>query len=174
VAHLWVKDDSDHWAILRLGGQFVLLPDALPATGVSSVRERRPDVMLLRSAVGNGGRWLLLADSKAVMVNGVPLVTGVRVLVDQDEISLGPAWSFFFSSEELAIVVEFPGSEKPVFCPRCKLEVASGTKAVKCPGCGVWHHQSDDLPCWAYSRRCTLCDQSTELNGRYRWSPDEL
>jgi len=45
---------------------------------------------------------------------------------------------------------------------------------VRCPQCGVWHHQSDELPCWVYSSSCSLCDHPTALDAGYRWIPGEL
>jgi hypothetical protein len=172
MAHFWVKDDSGEWAVFSPSKRFLSLPAGL-LCGSGPVERRSSEANLVRAG-GDNAPWILVTNSRSVLLNGVPLVTGMRVLLDRDEIRAGAACPIFFSSEELATVVEFPGSEKPVFCPRCKLEIASGSKAVKCPQCAVWHHQGDDLACWTYAQHCALCDQSTELNGRYRWSPDDL
>ena len=175
MAHLWVQDDTDGWVVFPLASPFLALPDALPAAGLRT-RERQPspDATLLRSVGPSGARWVLLAPSRGVLLNGVPLLTGIRVLLDRDEIQFGAAGSVYFSSEALATVEGFPGSEQPLFCPRCKEGIAPGAKAVRCPHCGVWHHQTDDLPCWTYAPHCALCDQPTDLDGSYRWSPEEL
>lgn len=174
MAHLWVQDDSNAWAVFSLTSQFLSLPEALPAGPGTHDGEADSEAILLRSAGVGGARWVLLAASPGVLVNGVPLFTGIRVLLDRDELRLGAACSVYFSSEALATVEDFPGSEQPLFCPRCKQEIVRGAKAVRCPQCGVWSHQTDDLPCWNYAPHCALCDQSTELGGSYRWSPEEL
>jgi hypothetical protein len=45
----------------------------------------------------------------------------------------------------------------------------------KCPQCGVWYHQSEELfDCWTYSELCALCDQSTGLDSDYLWTPEDL
>ena len=175
MAHLWVQDDTDGWGVFPLAAQLLSLRDALPAAGQRTHDGRAgSEAILLRSAGVGATRWVLLATSQGVLVNGVPLLTGIRVLVDRDEIRLRAARPVYFSSEVLATVEDFPGSERPVFCPRCKQETAPKAKAVRCPQCDVWHHQTDDLPCWTYAPRCALCDQLTELGGTYRWSPEEL
>jgi hypothetical protein len=175
MAHLWVQDDTGAWAVFSLASQLLSLPDAFPAAG------RRPHdgqagthAILLRSVGAGSTRWVLMAASQGVRVNGAPLLTGIRVIVDRDEIRLGRGCSVYFSSEALATVEGFPRSGQPVLCPRCKQEIALGYEAVKCPQCGVWHHQAGDLPCWTYAPHCALCDQSSDLGGSYRWSPEEL
>jgi hypothetical protein len=80
----------------------------------------------------------------------------------------------FYSTERLALVEEFPGANAPAYCPRCKQAIASGHPAVKCPGCGVYYHQSNELPCWTYTDVCALCPQSTALDAGYQWSPEAL
>jgi hypothetical protein len=175
MAHLWVQDDSNAWAVFSLASPFLSLPGALPGTGPAALAGRASsEAILLRSAGVGSTRWVLLAASRGVLVNGLPLLTGIRVLIDRDEIRLGRGGSVYFSSEALATVEGFPGYGQPVLCPRCKQEIAPGSKAVKCPQCGVWHHQTDDLPCWTYAPHCALCDQPTDLGGSYRWSPEEL
>jgi hypothetical protein len=177
MAHFWVQDDSDAWAVFPLASQFLSLPDALAAAGPGAPDgQATSDAILVRSAGSGSTRWVLIAASPGVLMNGVPLLTGIRVLLDRDEIRLGAARTVYFSSETLATVEDFPGSEQAMFCPRCKQEIARGVKAVRCPSprCRVWHHQTDDLPCWAYAPHCGLCDQPTDLGGSYRWSPEEL
>jgi hypothetical protein len=84
----------------------------------------------------------------------------------------GTAGRVFFSLERLARVVPFDGVDKS-HCPRCQTVIERGTPAVRCPQCGVWHHESDEFRCWTYSPTCALCDQPTELEGSFRWTPEE-
>jgi hypothetical protein len=126
----------------------------------------------LRRSGGEPECWVAIGPP-AVHVNGVALDVGIRVLRDRDELRVGDARAYY-SSESLPVVVAFPGAERPVFCPRCQQEIPPQSAAVRCPACGVWHHQTDELPCWTYAEHCALCDQPTALDGGFRWSPEEV
>lgn len=123
-------------------------------------------------------RWALICKPQSgIRINGVPVLLGIRVLEDRDEIRF-PGWDsqrVFFSTERLAEVQPFPGSEHPMYCPRCHQVMEAGTPSVQCPNpkCGVWYHESESK-CWTYSKTCALCDQQTDLDAGYRWSPMEL
>jgi len=127
--------------------------------------------MLLNRTSAEPDIWVVIG-SPAVHVNGAPLDTGIRVLRDRDELRLD-GHRTFFSTETLAMVVPFPG-ERPTLCPRCKLQIIPGSPAVRCPRCGIWHHQSAEFPCWLYSSTCTNCDQPTAIDADFRWSPETL
>jgi len=100
----------------------------------------------------------------------------MRVLEDKDEIRTAGAGSLIFSTERRACVEPFPGMDRPAMCPRCGTEIEVNTPAVRCPGCGVWHHQNIDneLPCWTYAETCATCDQPTDLGTDFRWTPEGL
>jgi len=123
---------------------------------------------------------LAVAERRDVYVNGSPLVAGIRLLRDRDEIRMGNVQRLFFSTERLACTEPFPGSEKPVVCPRCKQEIKKAQPSVRCPNpkCGAWHHESaeEELPCWTYAAQCgnVTCDQQTQLGSGYRWTPEDL
>jgi len=154
MAHLWTYETSN-WAALPLAGdEFTLLPA----------------LRVQRAAACDA--WVVVGPP-AVHVNGVALDTGIRVLRDRDELRAGGRRAFF-STESLAVVAAFPGAERAVSCPRCKLEIVADSPAVRCPKCDVWHHQTDELPCFTYRERCTLCDQPSALDGGFRWTPEEL
>ena len=126
----------------------------------------------LRLQAAGNDSWVLLARSmSAVRVNGRPVVAGIRVLRDRDEIVVGGSRSFF-STERLARVESFPGSDGAAFCPRCKLEILKDTPALQCPGCRSWYHQREDLGCWLYSPTCQLCPKTTPLDAGYEWEPE--
>jgi hypothetical protein len=118
--------------------------------------------------------WVVIqTPGSSLRVNGTALVTGVRALSHRDELRVGgAAGRVFFSLERSACVVPFDGVGKS-HCPRCQTVIERGTPAVRCPQCGVWHHQSDEFPCWTYSPTCALCDQSTEFESGFRWTPEE-
>lgn len=130
--------------------------------------------------------WVVLCGADAqVRLNGTPLLLGLAMLRDRDEIVLpsvgvdGRAAErrFYFSTEELAKVVAAPAGLTQQ-CPRCKLSIAPGDLAVRCPSCGAWHHQSESdpcFPCWSYTDRCAACHQhETSLDGQLHWTPAEL
>ena len=177
MAHLWLRNDSEQWAVMPLEeGAFTLMASP-PKALRKRLRESEAinDVLLLRAHEGAAAAWVLVAGARArVSVNGACVNTGLRVLADRDEIRVADAECIYFSTETLSRVEEFPGNDQTLFCPRCKQEIENGSLAVKCPGCGVWHHQTEELNCWTYSEVCALCSQATSLETGFRWTPEEL
>jgi len=180
VAHLWVRDGAAQWAIASLdcGQAFALRSDPAAPVRLRSQRQKgknQESAIIVRRQKAGEETWVLISrDTAHVRVNGLPLVIGMKVLQDRDQIRVDGVGRMFFSTERLPHVEVFTGSEKAVFCPRCKSEILDGSRAVRCPQCEVWHHQSEELPCWTYSERCALCDQPTDLNASYRWTPEGL
>lgn len=168
MAHLWTTIEGK-WQTQPLGfGTTVSLPLDEP------VPAQPAGVRLVSAKPGSTrGSWWLLAPPGRVLVNGQPVWLGLRALRDRDEVLVPGSGSVFFSTESLARVEEFPGAPKPVFCPRCRDKIEAGP-AVKCPACGVWHHQLTDRPCWTYSETCALCPQPSALNAGYQWTPERL
>jgi len=80
----------------------------------------------------------------------------------------------FFSTERLATTEAYPGSPSRAFCPRCTQVIAVGEQAVRCPGCGLWHHGTEQLPCWTYGECCAVCSQPTGVDAGFQWTPEEL
>jgi hypothetical protein len=178
MAHFWITNGAGEWGVHSLAGESCLAVCAehnvrltAPADqpGLAEIRILPPD------PTGGSPSWTLLGGREASLrVNGQPLVLGIRALRDRDEISLA-GHRCFFSTEELARVVPFPGLAQPAYCPRCKQKVEPGDPAVACPHCRAWHHQSEKFPCWTYGPTCALCQlHSTALDAGYAWTPAML
>lgn len=168
MAHLFTFDTA------RKPGQWKLIP---PSDGDVFTLPR--DVLIRqpggRDAVHQlgGPCWYILSPSDAtVRVNGEPLLLGSRAIQHRDEILID-GQRFFFSTERLAAIAPLPVLDHAVHCARCKQPVETGSLAVRCPGCGAWHHQNEKFGCWSYDAKCALCDFATELGGEYRWTPDQ-
>jgi len=172
---LWnQREHKEQWSPVPLGDEDVALPlDPDPPVGGSG-----PAAAVITRPVPGGGpaRTLMAAPGGLVWVNGEPLILGIRVLCDRDTIRIGARECVFYSTESLPQIVPFPEA-RPVPCARCKTDIMPGTPAVRCPSltCNAWHHQSDDLPCWTYAEKCAgACDQSTAMDGHYRWNPEGI
>jgi hypothetical protein len=135
------------------------------------------DALLLRAAEVEGtmgvGWALLTSDGARLLLNGEPVALGLALLRHRDELRLGGGAPVFLSTERLAAVEAYAGDDAPR-CPRCQQPIARGELAVRCPGCGVRHHQLVERPCWTYQPKCTLCEQSSDLEAGLRWTPEEL
>jgi hypothetical protein len=170
MAHLWKEDRSTDtgelaWVVQPLDGEGAL--SLGPVAGAATA-------LLLRSRTAEGELWLAMSATPAgVALNGVPLHAGIRVLADRDEIRVAGLGRVFFSTEQLAGVTAFPGTDARTFCPRCKQAIDAGTSAVRCPACQRWYHQSDEYPCWAYTEAC-LCGHPTALGAGFQWTPSGL
>ncbi len=181
MPQLWIQqeDQEQPWAVVPLAGGvrvFYLTgnPD-LPVVTSAHTGASCP-AYIMRHGAGDGhDRWMLFASSEAqAVVNGMNLEIAMRALRDQDEIHIGRT-VMFFSTERLPRITPMPRTDKPCTCPRCQAEIEPGTPAVQCPTCGLWHHQSEQSPCWSYGEKCAaFCDQPTALEGSFRWAPECL
>jgi hypothetical protein len=121
-----------------------------------------------------GVRWALVAGRGArVLQNGDAVVLGLALLRHKDELRVGGAAPLYFSSERLAAVEPCARDDAPR-CPRCAHPIARGEAAVRCPGCGVLHHELAERPCWTHLPRCALCPQATALDADFTWTPEGL
>jgi hypothetical protein len=150
-------------------------PVPLPASDVfpldpAELRRLKPTGM----ATGSRARWIAIGSG--LRVNGTPLSLGIRVLKNRDALTTPDGTRFFFTDEEPARIEAFPGlgEGKPGTCARCRTAIAPGELAVRCPGCGAWSHETENLPCWTYEGAvaCPLCSQPNLL-GVCPWTPDE-
>lgn len=179
MSHLWIKDADGAWVDHPLDSDFLTMPPGAPAPLVACETLSRASAPVLARARDARGleRWVLLdASASRTRVNGAPIGIGARVLSDRDAIALADGRTVFFSSERLAQTVPFPGEDDRTCCIRCKLPLAPGMPAVRCPApdCGFWHHQCDDSPCWTYTEGCAGCGHPTAPDAGFQWSPAEL
>jgi Prokaryotic RING finger family 1 len=131
------------------------------------------DACLLVRVAGHDQWAALVADDAEVHHNGTRIAAGLRTLEHRDALALGGTTPLFFTTEESAHVETFEAAA-PVTCPRCRGEVHPGDAAVRCPSCGVMHHEAGDRNCWTYAPTCALCSQPTALDAGLRWTPEEL
>lgn len=174
MPHLWInKNDEVGWQTLTLGLGSTALD---PATLGLRLPGIPPTVPLLQRIVrrDHPEQWALFAPPDRIRINGRLELLGLRLLHDRDRLEVRGLPPFYFSTESLAAVEKFPGSEKTVFCPRCRDAIHAGADAVRCPGCGMWHHQMAGRNCFTYAETCALCSQRSALDGRYRWTPEEV
>ena len=177
MPNIWKKTVvTGRWDLQPLAGETCLVSSSdtgaqfMPLSASVGLRDIR---LLPPDAACGAPSWTLLSGRNTdLRVNGQRLMLGIRALRDRDEISAaGNQW--YFSTEELACLVPFPGLDQPACCPRCKQSLAVGDLAVACPHCHSWHHQSEKFSCWTYEPTCALCLlQSTALDAGYTWTPE--
>ncbi|HEY7545043.1 MAG TPA: hypothetical protein VID27_09185 [Blastocatellia bacterium] len=175
MAHLWLSVEEQRAVFPLESGAFSL--SSYPPRPVFAPQDEGAlgGVTLLKVENPDGDLWVVVAAAdQTVHVNEFPLALGIRVLADRDRVWVSNVGTFYFSTETLARVEAFPGAEQKIFCPRCKLEIEEGCQSVKCPQCSRWHHQSNEMGCWTYTKHCALCPQPTDLNTGYRWMPEEF
>lgn len=186
MAHLFCKAHSrsranardEGWVVLMLDAAGVLLspspPVALHAPVARDRVEGALDVLVVRDESRDDAWVLLAATHRGVEINGLPLNEGIRVLAHGDEVRIAGEGTFFYSTETLPAITAFPGRDSA--CMRCKLLLAPGKPAVRCPVCTIWHHQSaeDGLTCWTGFERCANCGHTTAMDEGYRFSPEDL
>ncbi len=170
MAHLWIPQ-TDGWAILPLERASLPLAEVQRAAFADSRGAER--VALCRTDPGREEWHLVTAPGTRVAVNGLPVFAGLRTLLDRDEIRTTGLGRVYFSTERLARVESLPEQSREVSCPRCRQRIEAGALAVRCPGCNLWHHQSEDLPCWTYAATCAMCEQATAEHTGFRWTPEE-
>ena len=168
--------DNSEWHAERLGATHGVLrfaPVRIEAHDLSTIHFDFDSAAVVLLRIGSGRDWAALVPGDFPLThNGQPVPAGLRVLAHGDLLAHAGSRAFF-STEESACVEVFTGSEA-IACPRCKLPIAPGQSVVRCPDCGVVHHQLVDRPCWNYAPNCSFCPRSTALDAGLRWSPESL
>ena len=172
MAQIWFIHATGRWELRPLVEPvYALRAATVPPVCVRTNGMTPSDAVVTR----HDETWVAMAAAPgAVVVNGQPLFLGLRVLRDRDELLVCGRVRLYFSTESLPQVLPLPDVGRSVICPRCQQPITPGLAAVKCPKCATFHHQTDELPCWTYTPTCVLCDQPTDLNAGYRWTPAEL
>ena len=173
MARVW--ENKDGWVAIEIVDSAVIGAETVIADACCGETGREARVVAAAD-----GRWVVAAaPALGVTVNGDVLASGLRILEDRDSIRVPGGSTCFFSTERLASIEPLHASDE-IFCPRCKLLIEPGSDAVRCPQCGVWHHEQhgdgeDDHLCWTYAPACALCDQATDLDAvEFRWTPGKL
>jgi len=178
MAHLWLRAPNCGWATFALASPSYTL--RVQETGISIARSSRSDdsePMVLRTDSVRPECWALMAKAgdSSIALNGRPLLAGLSVLKDRDEIRLFHSGRIYFSTERLPAIEPFSrrNGDEAIYCPRCRQEIEQGTDAVQCPRCSLFYHASEDRGCWDYSPSCT-CGRATDLDAGYEWTPHDL
>ena len=165
---------DDQWKPESLSSvESVLVFEPLSAAASSTVSAKLPQSCVITRA-GASGSWVLLGRPDQHLVhNGATCLAGMRVLEHQDCIALEGFETVYFSTEEELRIEPFTASAE-ASCPRCRRAILPGDPAVKCPSCGVFHHEMADSNCWTYAPTCALCQRQTQLDAGLQWSPAAL
>jgi hypothetical protein len=183
MGYLWIQD-AEGFAALSLTEAVYSIDARTDGRGSLSVSvgatPNRPAILMQTVVADSTNAWAILSSPDEVEINGVPLPSGIRLLRDRDAIRFDGGRMAFFSAEMAAQVEPFPGNE-PVSCVRCYSPIDPGSDAVRCPACGVWHHQISgpeggrDWECWTRNETCAQCrKQSTDSEAGPTWTPEAL
>jgi hypothetical protein len=157
MPYLWIQYCEKGWSAEPLEGRLAIAPgvEIYPLT-------LRPD------------SWAVLSSPRSPLrLNGSRLHLGLSVLVDRDELRI-PDARLFYTDDCLARMETLSAHTAKGYCARCRQRFEEGQLAVCCPGCGLWHHATDVLPCWSYADTCAGCDRRTSQDAGFRWTPEEL
>jgi len=180
MSAFFLHDRSTEWRVCAPEKfPVALIPDPLDVVACkdSGHRHRRPPSVHRAAPVAERAEFLLLAPPGCtVWVNQSRVFSGLRVLRHRDAIRIGRAPTLYFTTERLARVETFAGSDEPTHCPRCRSEILPNDAVVRCPGCQVAMHEipAEKRGCWSYSPTCCVCGGSTDFTAGYQWHPGSL
>jgi hypothetical protein len=160
VARLFVYRGQE-WTILPLDHS----PIDLTAEPLRAV--------LARKIENDKNFWtLIVSRDQTARVNGDAVALGICALRDRDTIELDGEDQFYFSTDSPPFIASYPGNT-PVPCARCSTDIRPGDLSVRCPKCGAYLHQRQDLECWLQFDEC-ICRHSTAMNEEKCWSPEGI
>lgn len=165
------------WEAHPLGAEACLLlgpGGAHPVAGTDSEDAASPPWqarVCSHQLAGSTTEVLLLRSGVPARINGQPVVGQLAVLRDRSLLSIA-SQHYFYSSESPAVVEIFQPGESRILCPRCNGEVTEG-EVVRCPGCRMYFHQSQERACFTYGETCSVCNTPTVL-GEEGWNPAML
>ena len=155
-------------------GHLSLAPVQFHPVADAATGPRAEAFLLCQQFDGQVGLWVLFVRAgERLLHNGQPVAAGMRVLAHRDSLALADREPVFFSTEEAAQIEPFAGPAK-VSCPRCRGGIQPGEQSVRCPACGVFHHETPERNCWTYAPTCALCTQPTALDAGRQWTPEIL
>jgi hypothetical protein len=135
---------------------------------------RDSGVQIMRALTACSESWVVVTGAASVvLVNGLPIVAGLRTLDSRDEIRTANGVRLVFSDERLAQVLPFPGDRPGARCARCTGDLEAGAGAVCCPVCGAWHHEAGEYPCWTSVGACQACGHVATPGADGGWKPEE-
>jgi hypothetical protein len=148
------------------------------AVGPQSATSLAAGVRLVSFGEGPLRIVALLSSETQVWVSGRPLVGGLAVLRDRDEI-LVDGERIYYSCESQPHVDRFHAvdGERPPKCAVCRMALEEGQTIVHCPNCGRAYHQLEAAgeqaakQCFTYRPQC-LCGHPTSLSGEPTWRPE--
>ena len=181
MAHVWTRRDEKWFAHLLEEPAYAIDDAGCKPLGTAPAEIPQRLIRYGSDEVRDGWAMVAAPDS-GVRVNSEPLVLGLRVLRDRDEITVAESFGariacrFYFSTEATPVVQTMPQAECSGVCPRCRGPIQPGSNVVRCPLCRVFHHQNDaDGICWTYDAVCANCRrQPTSLDGQFQWTPELL
>ena len=174
MAHFWDIDTAGCWVATPVGDTRAAIDISVELVKSDHIAAGAVEHARVWRLTNSPETWALVCPPYSdVRVNGERVPLGLTILSDRDELRIPGLPVRFFSTETLAYVEAFPESAGG-FCPRCKQPIEPGSSAVRCPGCRLWHHASDDLPCWTYAPVCAGCEHSTAMDACFKWTPEKL
>ena len=172
---LFARQDT-HWKAAQITcarSYLSLTPLELDPAAAPDSELTRPTLVRTDCASG-ASRWVLIVPRESTLLhNGHAVTSGIRALAHRDSLALDVRAPVFFSTEQRAAVEPFSGGAT-LRCPRCCADLVPGESSVKCPGCGVVHHEAPERPCWSYAPTCAVCAHATALDAELTWTPAEL
>jgi hypothetical protein len=163
---------SARWQAHELTGDLYALSARAGLRDYPGEGERDDAAALLVRSAEDGKAFAVLTRC-AASLNGAPLLTGMALLRDRDELSFPGGARFYYVERSTAAVERYAGGACAARCVRCSRPFAVGDDVVRCPSCGSMMHCVVDLDCYRYGV-CPTCEAPPALDDQDAWSPEAL